>query len=153
MAATPFYNQIHTTKKFRLLAEKSDPAGNKYVYLKGVASLAAGDFVQYGSDGATVRALSTTPTTGAIAMAMSANTSSSNYSWFMIHGSSAIANVATQSTGAGKALFLSSTAGRLTITPATELSVVGAFSAGNSVSNVGSVFMIGRPCAVGDIST
>ncbi len=152
MAATPFYQQIHSSKRFRLLTEKKDAAGNVYVYLKGVASLAAGDAVQYGSDGATVRALSTTPTTGMIAIAMSANTASTSFSWFLVDGSYASSNVATHSSGAGKALFLSSTAGRLTSTPATEQTVVGAFTTGNSASNVGGVFLR-KACAPGDIST
>lgn len=153
MAASPFYNQIHTTKRFRLGTEKTDVAGNVWKYLKGVASLAAGDFVQYSVAGVTVRALSTTPTTGAVAMSQTANTSTTNYSWFMTAGSSTIANIATHSAGAGKALFLSSTAGRLTSTPATELTVIGAYSGGNSASNVGPVDMFGKPNATGDIST
>lgn len=153
MAASPFYNQIHATKRFRLGTEKTDAAGNVWKYLKGVASLAAGDFVQYTAAGVTVRALSTTPTTGAIAMSQTANTSATNYSWFLVQGSSSISNVATHANGAGKALFLSTVAGRLTSTPATELAVVGAFTTAASVANVGPVEMFGRPVATGDIST
>jgi hypothetical protein len=153
MAASPFYNQIHTTKKYRLGTEKTDPSGNVWKYLKGVASLAAGDFVQYDKDGVTVRSTTTGPTSGAIAMSQSANTSATNYSWFLVAGQSAIANIATHSSGAGKGLFLSSTSGRLTSTPATEQTVVGAFTGGNAVSNVGAVQMVGRPVAPGDIST
>lgn len=152
MAATPFYQHIHTTKRFRLLTEKQDAAGNTYAYCKGVTSLAAGDFVQIDSDGAVVRALSTTPTTGHIGVAMSANTSSTNYGWVLVGGSYASANIATHSSGAGKALFLSSTAGRATSTPATEQTIVGAFTTDNSASNVGGAFLR-RACAPGDIST
>ena len=150
MAASPFYNQIHTTKKFRLLTEKRDPSNNVYIYLKGVSSLAAGDFVSFDGTGASAR--SGASTTGPLAVAMSANTSSSNYSWFLVDGKYASANVATHSSGAGKSLFVNATAGRATTTPLTEGTMVGAFSDGNSVSNVGPV-LLKRPVAPGDIST
>ncbi len=150
MAATPFYNQIHATKRFRLLTEKKDPAGNTYAYVKGVASLVAGDMVSY--DGAGTIARSGATSTGPIGFAMSANTATTTFGWILIDGKLATANVATHSSGAGKALFVNATAGRATTTPLTEGTVVGAFSDGNSASNVGPV-LLRRPVAPGDIST
>jgi hypothetical protein len=149
MATTPF-TQIHTSKKYRVLTRKMDSAGNAYVYLKGVASLAAGDFVVFDKDGATTRTVAAS--TGPVAMAMAANTSSSNYSWFLVRGYNASANIATHSNGAGKALFTTATAGRLSSTPTTEATCVGAFTTANAVSNVGGVLM-SDPVAPGDIST
>lgn len=150
MAATPFYSQIHTTKRFRLLTEKADPAGNIYVYTKGVASLAAGDFVTFDGTGTTTRTLAAG--TGPVGVAMSANTATTTFGWVQVSGRNTIANVATHSNGIGKALFLSASAGRASTTPLTESTVYGAFSDGNSVSNVGPVFLR-RGVAPGDIST
>lgn len=146
----PFYQSIHATKRFRLLTEKKDNAGNTYIYLKGVGSLAAGDFVSFDGTGASTRTGATS--TGPIVCAMSANTTSTNFSWFLIDGKAASANVATHSSGAGKALFVNGTASRLTTVPLTEGTVYGAFSDGNSTSNVGPV-LLKRPVAPGDIST
>ena len=145
------FTQVHSVKKYRLLTEKSDASGNRYVYLKGVASLADGDFVTYDSAGATARP--TTGGTGPVAVAQAAVDAATQYGWFMVHGVDAAANVATHSSGAGKALFISGTAGRATSTPATENCIFGAFTTGNSVSNVGGVMLIGTPVAPGDIST
>jgi hypothetical protein len=151
MALTPFYQQINATKRFRLLTRKMDSLGNVYVYLKGVASLAAGDFVTYDKDGVTARSGATS--TGAVAIAMSANTASTTFSWFLIRGYYATANVATHSNGSGKALFVNATAARATSTPLTEGTIMGAFTAGNSTSNVGPVYLGTEPFAPGDIST
>lgn len=151
MAATPFYLQIHTSKKYRLGTIKTDPAGNSYRYLAGAASLAAGDWVVFDRSGAITRTVAASA--GPVAIAMSANTSTTNYSWFQVKGYYATANVATHSNGAGKALFLSATTGRASSTPLTESTVYGAFTAGNSTSNVGSVFLGVEPSAPNDIST
>jgi hypothetical protein len=151
MAASPFYTQIHTAKKFRFLTRKTDASGNVYAYGKGVASLAAGDFVVLDSVGLPVRSLAAS--TGLVGIAMSANTSATNYSWYLVRGTYATANVATHSSGAGKALFLSSTAGRASSTPLTESTAYGAFTTGNSVSNVGPVVLHVETIAPNDIST
>lgn len=150
MAAVSQFLQLHSTKKYRLMTEKSDAAGNKYVYLKGVASLAAGDFVSY--DGLGVSTRTVAASTGAIAVSMVANTAITTFSWFMIEGRHATANVATHSSGIGKALCTTATPGRLSSTQVTETVVYGAFSDANSASNVGPVFLR-RPVAPGDIST
>jgi hypothetical protein len=84
MAATPFYQQIDSTKKFRLLTEKKDAAGNVYKYLKGVASLASGDAVTY--DEAGVTTLLAANAKGPVAFAMSVNTSTTAFSWFGVSG-------------------------------------------------------------------
>lgn len=150
MAIVPFYQQVHLSKKFRLLTEKKDPSGNTYVYTKGVASLVAGDMVSYDGTGALTRTVAAT--TGPIGFAMSANILTTTFGWVLIDGKLATANVATHASGAGKALFTNATTSRATTTPLTEATVYGAFSDGNSVSNVGPVFLK-RPVAPGDIST
>lgn len=150
MAATPFYLQIHATKRFRLLTKKTDSAGNVYVYLKGVASLAAGDAVGYDKDGVTTRTLAAT--TGHIAIAMSANTAVTTFSWFLVDGYYASANIVTHALGAGKLLCTSASAGRLTAVITTETGVFGAFTTAASVANVGGIF-IRNAYAPGDLST
>lgn len=147
--ASPF-TQIHATKKYRLGTRAKDSACNEYQYCAGVASLAAGDFVVIGAANVPVRALNTS--TGPVAVAMAANTSATNYSWFLINGRYTTANVATHSSGAGKGLFVTSSAGRAAITPATETGAFGAFSDGDSAANVGPVYIV-YPVAPGDIST
>ena len=151
MAAQPFYLQLHLTKRFRLGTKKTDAANNMYVYLKGVASLAAGDFVTFDKDGAPTRTVAAT--TGPVAIAMVANTSATNYSWYQVRGYYATANVATHSNGSGKALFLSATTSRASSTPLTESTIYGAFTAGNSTSNVGPVFLAIEGVCPNDIST
>jgi hypothetical protein len=146
------FDQVHSTKKFRLMSRRRDAAGNEYVYLKGVASLADGDFVRYDGTGTTTRAITTMTNDGAIAVAQAAVDASTKYGWFMISGRDAAANVATHSSGSGKALFVSATAGRATSTPATEECISGAFTDGDAVSNSGPV-LLAYPVAAGDIST
>lgn len=150
MAATPFYQQIHTTKRFRLLTKKTDVAGNTYIYLKGVASLAAGDFVVYDKDAVTVRSLAAS--TGFVAVAMSANTAVTTFSWFMVDGYYASANIVTHALGAGKLLCTSGSAGRATAVITTETGIFGAFTTAAAVSNVGGV-ILRSPFAPGDLST
>ena len=146
------FDQVHSVKKFRLMTRKKDAAGNEYIYLKGVGSLADGDFVRYDGTGTTTRAITSMTGDGAIAVAQAAVDSTSEYGWFLIAGRDSAANVATHSGGSGKALFVGGTAGRATTTPATEECISGAFSDGDSVSNSGPVFLI-YPAAAGDIST
>jgi hypothetical protein len=148
--SVPFYQSINLTKRFRLLTEKRDPSGNVYIYMKGVGSLAAGDFVSFDGTGTPARTGATS--TGPIAVSMSANTTSTNFSWYLVDGKTATANVATHASGAGKGLFVNASASRATTTPLTEGAIYGAFSDGNSVSNVGPV-LLRRPVAPGDIST
>lgn len=78
-----FYDEIHTTKKHRLGTRKLY-LGNEYIYMKGVASLAAKDVVAYDELFVTTRTLAAT--IGQIAVAMAAVTSTTNYGWFQIWG-------------------------------------------------------------------
>ena len=143
------YSTIETGQ---LGQERVGTDGNTYRYMKGISSLAAGDFVQYNGSNVTARTSTTGPTSGLVAVAPAAIDANTKAGWFLVDGRYATANVATHSAGAGKALFGSSTAGRLTTTPATEATVHGAFSDGDSASNVGPV-VIRRAAYTGDIST
>ena len=100
------FNEVHTTKKQRLLTRKRDVAGNEYIYLKGVASLAANDLVVFDELGVTAR--SGAGSIGPAAVAQAAPTAT-QFGWFMIYG------LATINTGAAVAdnakVFLHATAG------------------------------------------
>lgn len=126
-----------------------DDAGNEYIYMNGIASLAAGDFVLYGQLNATLytpaRLLNDANTGGAgvVAIAMGAFVAST-FGWYLIKGSYATANVATVGAPtAGAALYRSGTTGRASTTAAAKDAMFGAFLVGASVANVGPVFLSG----------
>lgn len=144
-------DEIHTSALNKLGTRALDADFNEYIYLKGVASLVAGDFVVFVNSLTAILATTTGPTRGAVAVAQAA-VLAANWGWFLIRGYYATANVATHSGGSGVALALSATSGRATVTPATELMMTGAFSTANAASNVGGVYL-SYPVVVGDIST
>src|SRR5687767_3501299 len=74
------FDQVHSVKKYRIGTEKKDAAGNTYVYLKGVASLVAGDAVTFDEAGAT--ALLAANAIGPVAFAMAAVDANTKYGWF-----------------------------------------------------------------------
>jgi len=78
------------------VVEANDPTyGNgAFIYLKGVASTAAGDVVTYDLKGnSTFRATTSSPVYGPVGVAMSANVAS-QYGWYQIRGA-AVVNAAT----------------------------------------------------------
>lgn len=111
--ATQWYQAVHATKRFRLGTEKKDYAGNVYVYLPGVASLAANDWVSFNPVGTytTVRMVDADPSYGPLAIAQAANTSATNYSWFGIKGN--FTGNKVEATTAGDPLYVSATAGSI----------------------------------------
>lgn len=141
---------IHSTAQNPVGQEAMGTDGYTYKYMLGVASTVAGDFVKYDGAGATTRTTATT--TGGIAIATAAIVAA-KYGWYLIKGRYATANIATHSSGAGKALFVNATAGRATTTPLTEGCITGAFSDGDSASNVGPAVLVGSGSNSGDIST
>lgn len=127
-----FYDKIHSSKQFRLGTVKTDYTGNEYVYLKGVASLAQYEWVVYDELGVSIRMITTS--IGPAAISQSANTSTTNYSWFLIKGSGsgrAEASYADDAT-----VNATATAGSVddnAVAAAAELNVFGAW--GRSVVN------------------
>jgi hypothetical protein len=140
------FDQVHTSKKFRLLTRKKDAAGNEYIYLKGVGSTAATDFVQVKSDGSTARM--TTTTFGPIAVAMAAVDATTKFGWYMIWGVTT-GHVAAAATG--NPLFASGTTGEATNSAANDTALYGAFAAGAAASNAASV-LLSYPTANGNIT-
>lgn len=132
-----FYDEIHTSKKYRLGTRKRDVAGNEYVYLKGVASLADEDFVTYDTDDYTaVRAVA--DATGLVAVACAAVDAATSYGWFGIWGNF---TGDTATVAANKALYLTSTAGRLDDADAAGDAVVGIKTTAADSSNSCNVSM------------
>lgn len=82
----------------------------EFILLKGVASTAIGDAVTYDASYATARAAAGTNLPDAVAFAMSANTSSSNYGWYQISGLAVANKTKTVSMAAGIAVGISTTA-------------------------------------------
>lgn len=78
------FDQVHSSRKYRLLTTKKDVAGNEYIYLKGVSSLVAYDAVTYDEAGAT--ALLAANAKGPVAIAQATVDSTSEFGWFMISG-------------------------------------------------------------------
>lgn len=89
-------------------AEDPDRGAGEFIYLQGVASTAAGDWVTYNlDDGSTTRLAANA--IGPVAVAMSANVAS-QYGWYCIQGKPS-ANVATSFADNGN-LYATATAGR-----------------------------------------
>lgn len=109
MAATPFYQQVHSTKKFRLLSRRKDSAENEYIYLTGVSSTAAGDVVAYDELGITTRLLQAT--IGSIAVAKAAVDSTSKFGWYQIFGKATGVFVAASFADNPAGIYATSTAG------------------------------------------
>lgn len=69
---------------YKVRAEDPILGYGEFVYLSGVASTAAGDVVKYDGKGATTRV--TAGTRGRCAVAMTANTSATGWSWYQVYG-------------------------------------------------------------------
>lgn len=153
-----WYQAIHASKRFRVGTEKKDISGAIFVYAQGVASLALGDWVTFNGSFVPVR-LVDTPLTGLVGVSASANTSTTNFSWYMISGATALVsglaglvNITTTSTDKA-AMSQSSTAGRATGggVVATK-TIVGALAVGVSAANLGNA-LLNRPyCAGGSLA-
>ena len=80
------FDQVHSTKKFRLGTRKRDVAGNEYIYLTGVGSTAAGSWVTFDELGVTALLDSDNTNCSPVAVAQAAVDATSKYGWYMIFG-------------------------------------------------------------------
>lgn len=108
-----------------------------FIYLKGVASTAVGDVVNYDTyNGTTTRAVAATR--GPLAVAMSANVAS-QFGWYQVHGAAVTSTAA--GTIAGNTFMVTATAGQISngvtaaqgVIGARALTAVGTPSAGLAV--------------------
>lgn len=124
-----FYDQVHTVKKFRLGTRVRDLAGREFIYLKGVASTAAADFVTFDSAFATTRTAANAK--GPVAVAMAA-VLANQYGWYGIYGAFT-GNVATGADGAK--VWVTATAGRVDNTDVAVDIITGAIQRSATASN------------------
>lgn len=94
----------------------------EFVYLKGLASTAAGDLVVYNGDGVTTRTVARS--TGNCAVAMSACVAG-EFGWYQVYG---IAKVKAATIAADKQLYVTATAGQVDDAVVTGDLVYGAHS-------------------------
>lgn len=132
-----FYDDVHTTKRFRLGTRKSDVAGGEYIYLKGVASNAAGKFVVYDEDFTTT--LLTADEVGPVAVSMAAFDATTEFGWGQIYGKNTIAS--SDTTSADLSLFIDGTAGRVDDADVAGDSIHGCFSMTADTANVLTVWL------------
>lgn len=109
---------------FRIRAVDATYGEGEFIYLKGVASTAAGDVVTYDTKGAaTVRTVAASR--GPMAVAMSANVAS-QYGWYQILGS-AVVSTASAGTGAANSLLaVTATPGQATVSGGAGVKISGA---------------------------
>lgn len=102
---------VDTGAKHPLRTRGFDANGNEYIYLQGVASTVAGDWVVYDEDGLTARMDSSSR--GPVAVAMAA-TVASRYGWYAIFGDVAVANAISGGAAADNAqVYATTTAGQI----------------------------------------
>lgn len=158
--ATQWYQAVHTSKpRFRVGARKKSIEGCEFVYGQGVASNALGAFVVFNDQTYTPVLITNTPSTGEVAISMSANTNSVtnqlspattvNWSWYMIYGSTkaiaALKGLASIATGSADKTALSAnsaTAGQVAgdAVHAGKM-ITGAWAQGVSASNLGDALL------------
>ena len=121
-----------------------DDAGAEYIYMSGVASLVAADWVRYNHLSAaspflTAR-VNNDAIAGAVAVAMAAPVAVTSFGWFQIWGLVLSANLTTGSID-GDTISLSTTAGRCSGAATASKVVFGATAVGAAASNLGKVFI------------
>lgn len=79
----------------------------EFIYLKGLASTALGDFVVFNGDGVTTRSVARVEGSGAVAMSACV---ASEFGWYQVYG---IAKVKSGTVAADKQLYATSTAGQV----------------------------------------
>lgn len=145
--ATAWYQAIHLTKRYRLGTIKTSMDGSQWVYGKGVTSNAVGAWSAF-KDNTFTPILTTGVSTGFIGVSASANTSATNYSWYMIYGASqnnalkGLVSLATDASGDTKIIYQQASAGvATTATAAATKTIFGAIAVGNPASNLGDVVL------------
>ncbi len=145
MASVGLLTDLDTVQRNTLGTREQDENNNEYIYMPGVASLAAGDWVMYSLATYVPTRLindASSSTAGLIAVAMVAALAV-NFGWFQIYGNVLVAAIATTSS-VSFSLYRTSTAGRAAVTAVAKDCIFGAFTNAASVANVGTA-TIGYP--------
>src|SRR6266404_7694882 len=140
LATVGLLTDVDTSQRNTLGTRTQDDGSGEYIYMPGVASLAAGDWVMYSlATFVPTRLLNDagSATAGLVAVAMGAILAA-NFGWFQVFGVVLVANVATTSS-VSFSLYRTSTAGRASVTAVAKDCIFGAYTNVASVANVGSV--------------
>jgi hypothetical protein len=141
--SSAWYTDVHTSKKFRLGTIKQSVNGNRYMYAAGVSSLAQYDAVFIDEAGVVTRAITGQSLVGRVGVAQVANTSATNYSWYLVSGVGSC-NCAT-TVSDNKGLYITGTAGQVDDgTAGAETFIYGMFSRSTDSSNVLTVEIVGQ---------
>ena len=130
-----WYDQVHAAKRFKL-GTRRRVNDKEYIYLTGVASTVAEDFVVFDEGFLTTRAIA--DEVGPVAVAQAAVDATTEFGWYQIYGPS---TGDTATVAADKQLYLTSTAGRLDDTDVAGDAVHGCFSMAADSSNSASVWL------------
>lgn len=114
-----------------------DKAGKVYVFCKGVASCAAGDWVKFDEAFALTRLVA--DAVGPVGIAMGAIDATTKGGWVQVYGVNAIAK--TDTVAADKQLYIDGTTGRADDLAVTGDIILGAMSQTADTSNVATVFL------------
>ena len=144
LATVGVLSDVDTTQRNMLGASVEDETGGVYVYLQGVASTVAGDWVIYNSATFLTTRLVTAILAGPIAVAMAALLLN-NFGWYQIGGIVLSANIASDAAANGKPLYASATPGRATTTAAAGTAIFGASGQGAAATNVGNAYLACPP--------
>lgn len=117
-----FYDEVHLSRKYNLGLRKRDNAGREFIYLKGISSLAAGNWVSMDEAHVTARAVANAK--GRVAVAMAAVDANTKFGWFCIYGSVSASALTLFADNA--AVYLTSTPGSVDDTDVSGDAVMGA---------------------------
>lgn len=153
IGATPI-GVVDTTQRHNLGAviRAADPVYGEaeFIYLKGVASTAAGDLVIY-DDKADTTTRTTASTYGPVAVAMAA-VLANQFGWYMIAGSAVVSTASAGTGAANNRLKTTATAGQATVSGTAANKVDGAYctSAQDAPGAGFTVVEIARPSCNGN---
>lgn len=132
-----WYNDVDSSKKFRLGTRKTDVAGNEYVYVSGVGSMVAGDWVAFDEAYGSTRLIA--DEVGPVGVAMGAIDATTKYGWLQIYGVCTIA--LTDTVAADLGLYTRAAAGFASDSDVAGEAILGAFSMTADTAGVTTVFL------------
>jgi hypothetical protein len=121
-----WFNNVDTSKKYRLGTKNTSVAGDEFIYLTGVGSTVLGDWVTFDEAHITTRAVANGQ--GRVAVAQGAVNAVTSFGWYQVYGTGD-ALALTGFADNGK-VFLTSTAGSIDDSDVGGDFVVGAIGRG-----------------------
>lgn len=128
---------VDTSLKATLGQRSRDTNDNEFIYLQGIDSTVAGDWVVYDENFATTRLVP--DEVGPVAIAMAAINAVTSYGWYQIYGKNTIAR--TDTISADKSLYIDGTVGRVDDLGVSGDLVIGAYSMTADTANIATVYI------------